>query len=59
MRHAVLEDAAEIARIHVDKWSYTFGGNLLGQVLLNMYSTRNGGGWSGSAKYTLGPGIRA
>lgn len=48
IRRAVPEDAAAIARIHVDTWRDTYAGVLPDHVLLNMSSTRERGGWSGS-----------
>ncbi|MBT5496349.1 MAG: GNAT family N-acetyltransferase [Alphaproteobacteria bacterium] len=48
VRRAVPDDAAAIARIHVDTWRDTYAGILPDRVLLNMSTTREGGGWSGS-----------
>jgi ribosomal protein S18 acetylase RimI-like enzyme len=47
VRRAVPDDAAAIARIHVDTWRDTYAGILPDRVLLNMSTTREGGGWSG------------
>ena len=47
VRRAVPDDAAAIARIHVDTWRDTYAGILPDLVLLNMPTTREGGGWSG------------
>lgn len=41
------DDAAAIARIHVDTWRDTYAGILPDRVLLNMSTAREGGGWSG------------
>ncbi len=47
VRRAVPDDAAAIARIHVDTWRDTYAGILPDRVLLNMPTTREGGCWSG------------
>ena len=41
------DNAAAIARIHVDTWRDTFAGILPDRVLFNMPTTREGEGWSG------------
>lgn len=48
IRRAEKEDAAAIARIHVDTWRDTYAGILPDDILLKMSSTRERGGWGSS-----------